>query len=107
MGVRALSSTSVGVPVGGVWALVVSVTDSCGAPVTDAPTVTATLPGDVPADPTVTEVTSGIYRAELVTTVTGRYVAQVVSDGHGSVGFVAQVAAVVTDADMPDVAAVS
>lgn len=103
MSVRPITPVSADLPVGGVWAMVVSVTDTAGAPVTDAPTVAVTLPGDVPAAPVATEVTAGIWRASLVTTVTGRYVARVTTTDNGSVDFAAYVVAVVPDSGMPDI----
>lgn len=104
MGVRALSSKSVTLPVGGVWALVVSVTDSCGAPAAVVPDVAVTGPGDVPVAPTAIEVTTGVYRVELVLSVVGRYVARVTTPADGALDFVAYVDEVVADSGLPTVA---
>lgn len=103
MTVRAKTPTSVDLPVGDVWCLVVSVTDSSGAPVVDAPTVAVTDPAGVPSTPAAESVATGIYRAQIVTTVTGRYTARVTTLADGAVDFAAWVTAV--DA-LPDVDAV-
>jgi hypothetical protein len=101
MTVRALSSTSTDLPVGGVWAMVVSVGDSSGCPVDVMPTVGVTLPDGSPAAPGMERVSTGVYRAELVTTLSGRYVASVTTLVNGAAQFAAYASAVV--AELPDV----
>lgn len=102
MGVRALSSTSVDLPISGVWALVVAVTDSDGCPADVVPTIVVTLPGGSTASPTVTDVTTGVYRAEYVVGTAGRYVARVTTATNGAVDFAAYATATVAGTAMPD-----
>jgi hypothetical protein len=102
MGVRALSSTSVDLPISGVWALVVAVTDSDGCPADVVPTVTVTLPGGSTTTPAAEEVTAGVYRAEYVVGTPGRYVARVVTPANGAADFTAWATATVAGTAMPD-----
>ncbi|HEY0700179.1 MAG TPA: hypothetical protein VGD43_20540, partial [Micromonospora sp.] len=75
VGVRALSSTSVLLPVGGQWLLDVEVTDVDGYPADDVPTLVVTLPTGSTASPPVETVTTGRYRALYTVATAGRYVA--------------------------------
>jgi hypothetical protein len=102
MGVRALSSTSVDLPISGVWALVVAVTDSDGCPADVATTVVVTLPGGSTATPTAEQVTAGVYRAEYVVGTPGRYVARVTTATNGAVDFAAYATSTVAGTAMPD-----
>ena len=104
MGMRALSSTAIELPVSGVWTLSVAVTDPDGAPVDVTPAVTITLPGGSTATPTAEPVTAGVYRAEYVVAAAGRYVARVTTPVNGAADFTAHVTAAVAAADMPDLA---
>lgn len=103
MGVHALSSASVELPISGVWALVVAVTDSDGCPASVAPTVTVTLPAGGTATPTADEVTTGVYRAEYVVGTAGRYVARVTTVANGAADFTAFVTATVAATGMPGI----
>ncbi|SCF06514.1 hypothetical protein [Micromonospora mirobrigensis] len=108
MGIMATASTSVLLPVGGLWVIEVKTTDSDGYAVDSAPSVTVTLPGGTTSAPTVGQVTTGRYRVEYIASTTGRYVARVVSATHGAVDFAAYVAATTAGTGMPttdDVAA--
>lgn len=107
MGVRALSSTGVDLPVDGVWALVVAVTDSDGCPAAVTPTVAVTLPDDSTAAPTAEAVATGVYRAELAVAQAGRYVARVTTPANGAADFTAFVTATVAASGMPSVTDVS
>lgn len=102
MGVRALSATSATLAVGGVWAIAVSVTDADGAPATDAPVVTVTLPAGSTTTPTVETITTGVYRVLLSVATTGRYVGRVVAAGYGAADFVAYVSGTTAGTAMPD-----
>ncbi|MEV0902894.1 hypothetical protein [Actinoplanes sp. NPDC049802] len=102
MGVRALSSTSVDLPISGVWALVVAVTDSDGCPADVVPTIVVTLPGGSTTSPVAEEISTGVYRAEYVVGTAGRYVARVTTAAHGAVDFAAHVTATVAGTAMPD-----
>lgn len=103
MTISARSSSSQTLPVGGVWLIEVRVTDSDGCPATDTVIVTVTLPDDTTDTPTVTEVCTGRYRAEVTVDAVGRYVAGAVGT-LGAVDFTAYVAATVAGADMPAIA---
>jgi hypothetical protein len=102
MGVRALSSTSVDLPISGVWALVVAVTDSSGCPADVVPTVVVTLPAGGTASPVAEQITGGVYRAEYVVGSAGRYVARVTTPASGAADFAAYVSATVAGTAMPD-----
>jgi hypothetical protein len=102
MTVRAISSTAVDLPISGVWALVVAVTDSAGCPVDVTPTVTVTLPGGSTSTPAAELVTGGVYRAEYVVGTAGRYVARVTTPSNGAADFAAYATATVAGTGMPD-----
>lgn len=104
MAVRALSSPSVDRAVGGVWDLLVDVRDACGELVEDAPVVTVTLPDTTTATPAVETVTTGVYRAEYLPAVAGRFTARAVTASHGVADFAAYVSAVTTGTGVPTVA---
>lgn len=104
MTVRALSSTAVELPISGVWALVVAVTDSAGCPADVTPTVTVTLPGGTTATPAPEEISAGVWRAEYVVGAAGRYIARVVTPANGAADFAAYASATVAAGDMPDLA---
>lgn len=99
MGVRALSSTGVDLPVDGLWVLTVAVTDAAGCPADVTPVVTVTLPDTSTATPAVEDVTTGVFRAQYVTAAAGRYTARVVAVDLGAAEFTATVTAV---AGLPD-----
>jgi hypothetical protein len=102
MGVRPLSSASADLPISGVWALVVAVTDSDGCPADVVPTVVVTLPGGTTTAPTAEEISTGVYRAEYVVGTPGRYVARVVTPANGAADFTAWATATVAGTAMPD-----
>ncbi|KAB1925146.1 hypothetical protein F8280_12105 [Micromonospora noduli] len=106
MGVQALSSTTVSLPIGGVWEIAVSVTDADGAHVDTAPTVTVTLPAGSTATPTVETVAGGVYRVLYVVGTAGRYIARVVATDHGAADFAAYATGTTAGTGMPDVTAV-
>lgn len=101
MGMRALSSTAIELPISGVWTMSMAVTDSDGCPTDVEPTVTVTLPDGTTATPDVEAVTTGVYRTEYVVTAAGRHVAAVTTPANGAVGFTAFVTATVAAAGMP------
>ena len=101
MAVLALSSSSVTLPIGGVWELTVRVLDADGDISTTAPTVTVTLPGGSTTSPTADDVGSGAFRALYTVGTAGRYVARVVAAGYGAADFAAYVSATVAEAGMP------
>jgi hypothetical protein len=104
MTVRARSATSVDLPAGDVWAIDVRVLDADGCPVEDTVTVAVTLPDGTSAAPVAESLTLGRYRAEYVVAAVGRYVARVTTAAYGAADFAAYVTAVVTGANMPDIA---
>lgn len=103
MTVRAITDTSVDLPVGGVWTIAVLVTDADRCPVDDAPVVTVTLPAGSTATPTVEHVSTGLYRVAYVVGTPDRYIARAVTTGHGAADFTAFVTATVAGTAMPDV----
>ena len=103
MTIKARSSDSQELPVGGVWAIDVRVTDADGCYASDTVTVTLTLPGGSTATPVVTNVTTGRYRAEYTVGSTGRYVARAVGAVYGAADFTAFVTATVAGTAMPDI----
>lgn len=98
MGVRAASSTSILLPVGGSWLLDV---DTDG----DVPSVVVTPPAGDPVAAVVEQISAGCYRAVYVPAVAGRYIARA-STADGVVDFAAYATAVTSGAGMPDVPAV-
>jgi hypothetical protein len=106
MAVRALSHPTVDRNVGGVWDILVDVRDSDGDLADDAPVVTVTLPDATTVTPAVETVTTGVYRAEYIPAVEGRFVAQAVTTSHGAADFVCYVSEVVANGDLPDAYAV-
>ncbi|MEU5939404.1 hypothetical protein ABZ807_09455 [Micromonospora sp. NPDC047548] len=103
MGVRAISATSVLLPVGGQWLIDVAVTGLDGVPVTVTPSVVVTLPSGTTATPTVETVAAGRYRAAYTAATAGRYIARVT--GAGDVAdFAAHALAVTPGSGMPDAA---
>lgn len=106
MTVYARSSASVDLPIGGVWAVEVHVTDADGDDVAGATVVvTVTLPAGGTATPTVTELSCGRYRAEYVVATAGRYIARAVTTTYGTADFTAWVTATVAGTAMPNLAA--
>lgn len=92
--IKARSSTSVDLPVGGVWVIDVRADDTV--------VVTVTLPAGGTAEPTVEDRGNGCYRAEYTVGPTGRYIARAVGTS-GAVDFTAYVTATVTGTAMPDI----
>lgn len=101
MGVRALSSTSALLPIGGVWEIRASVSDVDGNTVDAVPTVTVTLPAGSTATPTVETLAGGDYRATYEVGSAGRYVARVVAAGYGAADFAAYATATTAGTGMP------
>lgn len=93
MGVRAASSTSVLLPVGGSWQLDV---DTDG----DAPSVVVTPPTGGPVTLTAEQTVSGRYRATYVPAAAGRYIARASND-DGVVDFAAFATQATTASGMP------
>ena len=98
------SPTDVELAVGGVWDILVTVSDADGEPVDQAPVVTVTLPDGSAATPTAVATTKlGVFRALYTVATTGRYIAHVVAAGYGAVDFAAYVSGTVAGTAMPDV----
>lgn len=95
MDVRAVSPTSMLLPVGGVWRIDVATSG-------DTPTVVVTLPDGTTATPTTSTVGVGWHRAEHTVAEPGRYVARASTTG-GVVDFAAYATAATTEAGMPTV----
>lgn len=104
MTVVPVTPPSVDLAVGAVWDVVVMVTDPDGLIVDDAPVADLQLPDGSPSAPVMTEVAGGIWRAQLVTTLPGRYVGTITSAGNGAADFTAWVTARVDAAGMPKLA---
>lgn len=102
MGVRALSSTSVLLPLNGRWVITVETRDDDGLLVNGDPSIVVTLP-DASTSTLETEIVStGVYRATYTPTVsTGRYVARAVATGYGAVDFAAYIIGATTESGMP------
>lgn len=103
MGIRALSSTSVDLPIGGIWTIEVETTDEDGYLTTGTPSVVVTLPGGSTTSPSFSTVTTGVYRATYTVAANGRYVAVVTDASYGSVAFSAYVSTVTASSGMPTV----
>jgi hypothetical protein len=101
--IRARSSTTVDLPVTGLWVIAVCGDDLAG----DVPVVTVTLPSGAVVTPVVTADATDEYRAEYVVTVAGRHIARVTTATHGAVEFTAYATGTTAAAAMPDVAAVN
>lgn len=104
MTVSTCSSSSVDLPISGVWDIVVSVRDADRCLIDSEPVVTVTLPDDTTATPTVERLALGTYRAGYVVGTAGRYVARAVAAGYGAADFTAFVTATVTGVAMPAIA---
>jgi hypothetical protein len=104
MGVHALSTATADLAVGAVWLMCVVVTTPDGTPDEVTPTVTVTLPDGSTTDAGVESPMAGVYRASIVTTLPGRYTARVEAGTSGAGDLVANVAAIVSAADMPGLA---
>ncbi len=104
MGVTARTSASQRLPIGGLWDIAVSITDSAGSVSATAPTVTVTLPDGSTATPTAEADSVGHFRAAVTTTLPGRYAARVVAAGYGAADFTAWASAVVPGTGMPSLA---
>lgn len=98
---QALSSTSVLLPIGGVWTIAVCITDADGYAVDSVPTVTVTLPAGSTTTATVETVETGVYRATYEVGSAGRYVARVVATGYGAADFAAYASATTSGVGMP------
>lgn len=102
--VKACTSTSVDLPLGDVWQIVVEVVDYKGVRVDDVPVVTITLPGGSTSTPTVTTLSTGSYLVSYVVGSAGRYIARAVTSLNGAVDFTAFVTGTVAASGMPTVA---
>lgn len=103
MGISIGGGAGVGLALGAVWTLTLSVTDGATR-VDDTPTVTITPPGGGPGEPaTVARLSTGFYTASYVTAAPGVHGALIVTTLHGSAGAVCNVTAVATAAAWPDV----
>ncbi|MEU8329822.1 hypothetical protein [Micromonospora sp. NPDC048839] len=93
-----MSSTSVLLPVGGYWRLDVDADT--------VPTVVVTPPTGEPVPVLAAQTAAGRWQATYLVLAPGRYVARATVVDEDVVDFVAQVLAVTTGAEMPDVPAV-
>lgn len=80
------------------------VLDADGDLIDLAPIVTVTLPADTTATPTPERLAGGVYRAQYVTTVTGRHLIEVTHAEYGRADAVAVVVAPTSATSMPNVA---
>lgn len=102
MALGALSSTSVTLPLGGLWSIEVEVRDEDGWLVDEEPAVTVTLPNASTTSPDFENVSTGFYRAEYTVASAGRHVARVTTIDD-AVDFVAFAQAVTTAGGMPTI----
>lgn len=103
MGLRALSSVSTLLPVGGQWVIEVEYRNLDGYLASATPAVVVTLPAGTVANPTIEAVTTGRYRAAYTVGSAGRYVARVTTSDD-AVDFAAFVYATTAGTGMPVVA---
>lgn len=106
MGLRATSSVSASLPLGGLWTIEVEYRDFDGYLASATPTVVVTLPGGTTTSPTFSTVETGIYRATYKVGSVGRYVA-IVSTDDDAVYFSAYVSATTAATGMPVLADVT
>ncbi|WP_409074070.1 hypothetical protein [Micromonospora chalcea] len=101
MGMTAKSSTSILLPISGLWIIEFEITDADGYSASVTPAVTVTLPAGT-ASPVVAEgIGAGRYRAAYTVGSSGRYVARVVATGYGALDFAAYAAATTAETGMP------
>lgn len=103
MGLRARSSVSTLLPIGGQWVIEVEYRDFDGYLSTATPSVVVTLPAGTTSNPTFTTVETGIYRATYTVGSAGRYVARVTTSDD-AVDFASFVYATTAGTGMPVVA---
>jgi hypothetical protein len=101
MTIRASSSTSVNLPVGGLWKIGVCATDSDGVALVDPPVVTVTIPGGSTATPIAVQGPGSVWAAEYVLSAAGRHTARVTTGLYGAVDFTAYATAIVAADGMP------
>jgi len=101
MGLQARSSTSVDLPVGGLWLITLYATDTDGVALADPPVVTVTTPSGTTASPVPVVRPGSVWAAEYVISAAGRHTARVTTGLHGALDFTAYATAVVTAAGMP------
>lgn len=103
MTIRVTTGDNAELVAGATWLLQVDATDADGVPVTEDPAVTITLPDDSETVATVEAgAGGGCYLVSHVTTLKGRYVAEIVS-GADAVGASAYAAPLTTEGGMPTV----
>lgn len=102
MAIRATSSTSTTLPLGGLWRIDVETRDDDGYLADGAPVVVVTLPAGTITGPTFELVTTGHYRAAYTVATAGRYTAHVTT-ADDAVDFTVHVATTTTGAAMPDI----
>lgn len=100
MGLRAVSSVSTLLPIGGQWIIEVDNRDFDGYLATATPTLVVTLPAGTTTNPTFTTVTTGQYRATYTVGTAGRYVARVTTTDD-ALDFAAFVLATTASTGMP------
>jgi hypothetical protein len=98
------SSTSRNLPVGGVWRIAVSATDSDGVALADAPGVVVTTPAGTVAEPVAVAGPGSVWTAEYVISAAGRHTARVTTGLHGALDFTAYATAIVPASGMPTLA---
>lgn len=99
--ISAVSEASVLLAVGDMWKLDVQTTDDDGYPVSAVPTVTVTPSSGGTITPTPQETATGLYRAECVVSLAGRYVARASVVGYGVADFAAYATGTTTNSGMP------
>jgi hypothetical protein len=104
MPVRALTSTSRDLPVGGRWLLSFRVLDTDGDPPAVTPTVAITLPnGSAGVAPALITDGNGFFAFDYPVTVPGRHLATVTAAGYGVATWVMWAADPTAGAALPDV----
>jgi hypothetical protein len=102
MPVRVLSGASANLPVGGIWEITLQVVDDWGVWADDVPVIEVTAPGGGVVAPTAEHITSGVYRAEVIPAVAGRFTARAVTALNGAADLTAWATAITPASAMPD-----
>lgn len=102
---KALSSTSADLLIHDRWVMDLAITDDSGYLPSAEPVITLQLsqPDNDQPDPfpEVEKLSSGVYRFVLEVSESGRYVAVVLVDGYGTLGFTAFVQSITPAGNMP------
>lgn len=99
-----LSGYSADLYQGGRWVFDMLVGDDDGNYVDQLPTISVVAPNGTTPSPTIEHLETGYYRASLVVSITGRYVATATATGYGVTAFVAFVSTATAASAFPTLA---